>query len=336
MINKLKYIRTENTYPYRNLAMEEYLTMHAAPGECILFLWQNRRTVVVGKNQNCWKECNVSRLEADGGYLVRRLAGGGAVYHDLGNLNFTFCVNEEDYDLPRQMDVICRAVRSMGIDAVPTGRNDITVDGRKFSGNAFLNHQGHCYHHGTLMLSVDQEDLNRYLTVDREKLVSKGIDSVRGRVICLRDLKPDLGVDEMASALQTSFSEVYGLPVEQLSESSLPAESIQSAEDRFASPEWKYGRRIPFQYEISRRFPWGDFRLQLSVNKGLIEDASISSDAMDQNYIDDIASSLIGCPHRAADMAEAVRSCILTASRTSSCDPEQMKADVAELIVEKV
>ena len=127
MISRLYVYRTDNKNPYQNLAVEEYLTLHTEPEECILYLWQNQHTVVIGKNQNCWKECKVNYLEEDGGSLVRRLSGGGAVYHDLGNLNFTFCVQKENYDLSRQMDVALEAVQSFGIDAEKTGRNDITV-----------------------------------------------------------------------------------------------------------------------------------------------------------------------------------------------------------------
>ena len=134
-MKKLYWIETENTEPYLNLAMEEHLTLHGPKEACLLFLWQNRHTVVIGSNQNPWLECRTSLLEADGGRLARRLSGGGAVYHDMGNLNFTFLVRSEDYDLHRQLSVITTACRQLGIPAECSGRNDILADGRKFSGN---------------------------------------------------------------------------------------------------------------------------------------------------------------------------------------------------------
>lgn len=185
MIKKLSICITDDRNPYRNLALEKYLTLHTEPGECILFLWQNQRTVVIGRNQNCWKECRISRLEADGGFLARRLSGGGAVFHDLGNLNFTFCVCEEDYDVDRQLEVIVQAVRTLGIDARKTGRNDVTADGRKFSGNAFYRSEGHCFHHGTLLVNVDTAAMSGYLNVSPDKLKARGVDSVRSRVVNL-------------------------------------------------------------------------------------------------------------------------------------------------------
>ena len=138
---------------------EQYLLENVQQETCILYLWQNRRTVVIGRNQNALRECRTTQLEADGGFLARRLSGGGAVFHDLGNLNFTFLVNKEDYDLQRQLSVIVEACRAMGIPAECSGRNDVLSEGRKFSGNAFYEHRGKSYHHGTLLVDVDMENM---------------------------------------------------------------------------------------------------------------------------------------------------------------------------------
>ena len=120
-VRRLRYCITNETYPYRNLALEEYLLHNVAEDECILYLWQNEKTVVIGRNQNPWKECKVKELNEDGGRLVRRLSGGGAVYHDLGNLNFTFVLTKENYNVDRQLDVIIRAVNGLGIEAERLG-----------------------------------------------------------------------------------------------------------------------------------------------------------------------------------------------------------------------
>ena len=130
---------------------------------------------MIGRNQNCWKECRVSELEADGGHLVRRLSGGGAVYHDLGNLNFTFCMRKEDADVDRQLQVIIEAVASFGLTAEKTGRNDVAINGQKFSGNAFFDSKGCYYHHGTLLLNVDTTSMSRFLNPSKAKLQSKGV-----------------------------------------------------------------------------------------------------------------------------------------------------------------
>ena len=163
MIQQLKLYEGQSFDPQLNLAVEEYLLQTVEPDCCILYLWQNQNTVVIGRNQNAWKECRTTLLEEEGGHLARRLSGGGAVFHDLGNLNFTFLVPTDCYDLEKQLSVIQLACRSFGIEAVRSGRNDILAEGRKFSGNAFYQSGGRSYHHGTLLVDVDMTRMSRYL-----------------------------------------------------------------------------------------------------------------------------------------------------------------------------
>lgn len=288
MIEQLAYIESNQTVPYRNLAAEEYLLLHCKPHQCILYLWQNRRTVVIGRNQNAWNECRAEALTEDGGFLARRLSGGGAVYHDLGNLNFTFLVGKEDYDIGRQLSVIIRAMELLGLHAEKSGRNDILIDGRKFSGNAFYEQETHCYHHGTIMMDVNKETLSKYLTVSAEKLKSKGVSSVRSRVTNLREHLPALTLSELKEALRRAFEEVYGHNAETLSFDALPEKAISEREAFFSSWDWLYGRKIPFQHELSARFPWGGINIQLAVSGGQVTDAAVYSDALCPRLIERI------------------------------------------------
>lgn len=280
MVKKITYIESKNTYPYQNLAVEEYLLLHCDEEECILYLWQNRNTVVVGRNQNVWKECLVSKLHEENGYPVRRLSGGGAVYHDLGNLNFTFLVRKGNYDVNRQLEVILTAVRKFGIHAEKSGRNDILIDGHKFSGNAFYEQGDYCYHHGTLMVNVNLGELSRYLTVSKEKLQSKGVDSVRSRVTNLTEHAPGLTVEELKGKLLEAFEEVYGLKADVISQEDLDEREVKERTDRFSSWDWIFGKKLDFQYELSTRFPWGQLTLQFQIKNGKIEDMNAFSDSM--------------------------------------------------------
>lgn len=306
MIESVSIIESKDTNPYGNLALEEYLLMHVRPEECILYLWQNRKTVVIGKNQNSWKECRIERLEEDGGFLARRLSGGGAVFHDLGNLNFTFFARKENYDVEKQTEVILKAVQSFGIQAKRTGRNDLTVDGKKFSGHAFYQTGDYCYHHGTVLLQVDTDRMSEYLNVSMDKLRSKSVDSVKSRVENLVTYVPDITVEQMKQALIRAFEQVYQKKAEPFSKERLNDAEIEKAREKFSSWEWKYGRKIPFQYEINQRFSWGNIMIQLNVNSGKIQEAAAYSDMLDTEFAAKLEQALCGVPHRQKHMREAV------------------------------
>ena len=242
MVEKLTYIESRDTSPYYNLALEKYLLLHCRKGECILYLWRNRCTVVVGRNQNVWKECRVELLEEEDVCLARRLSGGGAVYQDLGNLNFTFLMKREDYDVERQTRVILNASERLGVHASKSGRNDILAEGKKFSGHAYYECGDSCYHHGTLMVCVDLDRLSRYLTVSEEKLRLKGIDSVRARVMNLKDLVPELTTGSLKRNVLEACEEMYGLRAVRMEMQELDQEAIAGEQERFASANWIFGK----------------------------------------------------------------------------------------------
>jgi len=331
MIKKIAYIESKETLPYINLALEEYLLRNVKQGQCILFLWQNQQTVVVGHNQNIWKECLVSELSKDGGHLVRRLSGGGAVFHDLGNLNFTFLVRKEDYDLEKQLNVILNAVKKLGIHAEKSGRNDILAQGKKFSGNAYYETEGHCYHHGTIMVNVKMSDLTKYLTVSKEKLNSKGVDSVQSRVVNLADLQQDVTISKLKTKLQEAFQEEYELELETMKESDLDHKQIQKFAENFSSWDTIYGKKIKFQHEIEKRFSWGNFQLQLEVSGGVIKDAMVYSDALVPWFIQQIVPKFIGIRYDIFAMQHGLKQIIVTSKQE-----EEMLVDIQEMILEKL
>lgn len=307
-INKLSYIDTDNTIPYKNLALEEHLFYRCQADEVILYLWRNENTIVVGRNQNIWKECLVEELKANGGYPVRRLSGGGAVYHDFGNLNFTFLVQQQNYDVNKQVEVILQAMLKLGIEAEKTGRNDIHINGKKFSGNAFYAQSPYCYHHGTIMINVNLDELTRYLTVSKEKLSGKGVDSIHSRVTNLIDYRPDLTLDELRQALRSAFEEVYGLKSEEIVLSEAEWEDIYKREKRFSSWDWIYGREIPFKNVLNHKFDWGLLEMEYAVNSGIIQDIVFYTDALKTDIFEALPKLLIDIPYEREAMAKAILS----------------------------
>jgi lipoate-protein ligase A len=254
--------------PYLNLAYEEFLVESAEPDEAILFLWQNHDTVVIGCNQNPWRECDLAAMERDGVKLARRVTGGGAVFHDMGNLNFSFIVPRNDYDVVRQGSVIIGALGKVGLAAVQTGRNDITIEGRKFSGNAFLHRKTTSLHHGTILIGADMSRLGGYLQVDPGKLAGKGVAAVRSRVVNLNELLPELNAEKVMELVAESFSEVYGLPGKtELTDLSLVPETVLHLAKRNASWDWLYGRTAEFTMSIRTRFPWGSVEVGFVTRK---------------------------------------------------------------------
>ena len=284
-----------STDPHVNLAIEEYL-LESADNTVILYLWQNQNTVVIGKNQNPWKECKTTLLNEEGGHLARRLSGGGAVFHDLGNLNFTFLMPQDCFDLTRQFTVILEALRGLGVEASFTGRNDITAGGVKFSGNAFYKNGKAAYHHGTLLVDADMEKLSRYLSPSKAKLRAKGVDSVRSRVVNLKELSPEITIDSLKNALKESFARVYG-PAQEIHIEDW--DRIRALTERNRSWDWLYGRKLPFTFECEDRFPWGSVQVQLQVDGGMIREAKVYSDAMDWSFAGEAERALQGCPFSA-------------------------------------
>jgi len=323
VVEEIWVCRTACTDPYHNLALEQYLLENVPPKVCILYLWQNYRTVVIGRNQNALRECRITQLEADGGFLARRLSGGGAVFHDLGNLNFTFLMNKPDYDLLKQLNVIVEACYALGIPVKCSGRNDVLLDSRKFSGNAFYEHHGKSYHHGTLLVDVDMRDMERYLSPSVAKMEAKGVKSVRSRVVNLREAKSDLSIDELAVQMENAFCKVYGLTAKRLEESGFDSSRISALCQRYGSWEWLRGRDLPCTMQCGEHFPWGEFELRLFVSQGYIQQVTVYTDAMDWSLPSELKRALLGRRLRLDELQNRLRTSVLE---------ERVKDNICELL----
>lgn len=196
-----KYICSENTSPYYNLALERSLFDFVDEDTVILYLWQNSHTIVIGKNQNAYAECKVDEFIGAGGTLARRPSGGGAVYHDLGNLNFSIICNESIAKEHTYQRIVKEALRFFDIVSEFNGRNDLTVDDKKFSGNAFYVKDDVLCQHGTILINSDFKELSKYLTPDISKLERNHVKSVESRVVNLSEISDKITVDSMKEAM---------------------------------------------------------------------------------------------------------------------------------------
>ena len=277
----IHYLETGSVDPCYNLALEQYVLEHRREGDWLM-LWQNRNTVVVGLNQNTAEEIDPSFVEEHNITVVRRMTGGGAVYHDLGNLNYSFIRdvgNAEELTIRRFTEPVCRALASLGVQASVSGRNDILVDGKKISGVAQRIVGGRILHHGTLLFDSDPAMIAGALQADPAKFASKSAKSVRSRVGNLRDYLPE-GMDlPRFWALLLRELTRDGLIREALSPDELQAvRTLADEKDR--SWDWTYGRSPDSQYHSRRRFPGGTLEVYLDIHAGRIEDVSFFGDFM--------------------------------------------------------
>lgn len=288
-----------------NLAADGWLLEHVGAGDVILYFYVNARAVIIGRHQNAWRECRLSALERDGVQLVRRHSGGGAVYHDGGNLNFSFITDEKNYDLDRQMRVILNAVRALGLEPELSGRNDALIGGKKFSGNAYSLAKGNRSHHGTLLVNADLSALPEYLNVSQAKIRAKGISSVRSRVCNLAEFSPDLTVERMRELVLDSFRDEYGeygrLRLDGEAQAQVEAEA-----EKKRSWEWTFGKTPEFDYTIEHRFAFGELQLHFKLREGTVREVKAYSDSLNTSLVTALEAALPGCRFTAEALADAV------------------------------
>lgn len=306
-MNKLQVIISPQYNPFLNRSVEQYLTENQEKETVTIYLWKNERTVVIGYNQNPFAECNVQQLLDDGGHLMRRGTGGGAVYHDLGNINFSFIADKSLYDVKKQLSVIQDALLSFGLETEISGRNDLTCQGRKFSGNAFAKGQRNDLHHGTILIKTDGAMMQRYLTVDKAKLTKHGVSSVSSRIVNLSELVPSLSSENIKQPLIDSFEKTYGSQATLIDFDTLINKAeVQAINAEISSHDFLFGRWQQFKTTKKDRFPWGgvDIALHIDEAKSIITDIQIASDCLDTESIAKATQLLKGVSTRQAPAFE--------------------------------
>lgn len=248
-------VTTENHDIYRNLAVEEWLLGHAEERGPVLFLCVNSPCVVIGKNQNPWSECRLSLMEKDNAKLARRISGGGAVYHDEGNLNVGVIVPRTEYREEKQYELIFRALETFGIQAARLRKNSLAINGRKFSGQAFCFRGDRVLHHGTLLVNSDLVRLGRYLGSEIKGIETRAVASVPSDVMNLSEAVPELTVEKLSAALIETFREMYGNngAVEYGSDETVPEKEILPMLERNVSNDWNLNRTPRFQVTINHQ-----------------------------------------------------------------------------------
>lgn len=299
-----KIYLSESFDPRFNLACEEVMTREVQKGSVLFFLWQNENTVVIGRNQNPYKECHLTNIEKDGVTLIRRASGGGAVYHDLGNLNFSFVAHDEDYVLEKNLQVILDAVRAYGLQANYSGRNDILLDDKKFSGNAFSRFgSGQC-HHGTILVDVDMAKMADYLQVPQLKMEAKGIRSVRSRVTNLKPYAEHMTIENLKHTLMLSFEQVFGKAEEPVVvDGSFIAGKPYT--DKYFTWEWSVGDSPNYSVHFEKKFEWGLTDLHVDVSEGRVKRAKIYTDALALEDFQKLEGHIIGTPYRKRDLKKS-------------------------------
>ncbi|CAM2928018.1 lipoate--protein ligase [Vibrio rarus] len=312
-MSKTRILFSTSFDPWFNLAVEDCIFRSMPADHRVLFLWRNADTIVIGQAQNPWKECNTLKMQQDGIKLARRQSGGGAVFHDLGNTNFTFMAGKSEYNKTVSTQIVLTALNTLGIKGEATGRNDLVIKDatgiRKFSGSAYRETTDRGFHHGTLLLHADLSRLADYLNPDVKKLQAKGINSVRSRVSNLNAINPDIDHQSVCDAISKAFCEHFAetAEVEYISPDSLP--DMANFAEKFAkqkSWDWNYGKTPQFTHSVDERFTWGGVELLFNVEKARISDAKIFTDSLNPAPLQLLSQKLQGTPYQSA----AIMSCI--------------------------
>lgn len=299
------------TDPQINLAIEEYvLRKMDIEKDSFLLFYINEPSIIIGKNQNTIEEIDTDFVESNGIRVVRRLSGGGAVYHDLGNLNYSFITKDDGEsfrNFKKFTEPVVEALAKMGVKAELIGRNDLLVEGRKISGNAQFATQGRMFSHGTLMFDTEIDTVVSALKVRKDKIESKGIKSIRSRVANISEfLEEPMSIEQFRlEILKSIFGGEENIQYYELTDEDW--DNIRAlSKERYANWEWNYGKSPKFNMQHSHRFPVGSIDVRLQVNKGAIEDVKIFGDFFGVGEVNVIEEKLKGIQYKREAIEEAI------------------------------
>ncbi|MGG5253330.1 lipoate--protein ligase [Neobacillus sp. SM06] len=296
--------------PRINLAIEEYALKNLDSSQTYLLFYINEPSIIIGKNQNTIEEINLEYVEKNGIHVVRRLSGGGAVYHDLGNLNFSFITKDDGesfHNFRKFTEPVIKALKKLGVNAELSGRNDIEVEGRKISGNAQFSTRGRMFSHGTLLFDSEMDHVADALKVKKDKIESKGIKSIRSRVANISEfLEEKITIGQFRLLLlQSIFEGKKEIPEYVLTREDW--EKInQLSRERYQNWDWNYGKSPKFNLQRTHRFPAGQIDVRLEVNKGLIENCKIYGDFFGVGDVSEIETTLINIRYEKAAIEQAL------------------------------
>lgn len=306
------FIDNQNiTDPRINLAIEEYCLKHLDPEETYLLFYINQPSIIIGKNQNTIEEINTKYVDENGIIVVRRLSGGGAVYHDLGNLNFSFIMKDDGnsfHNFKKFTEPVVAALKRLGVDAELSGRNDLMANGRKISGNAQFSTKGRMFSHGTLLFDSEIEHVVSALKVKKDKIESKGIKSIRSRVANISEfLDQKMTTVEFRSMLLRYIFDTEGeIPEYKLTEKDWKIIN-QISKERYQNWDWNYGKSPKFNLQHSKRFQAGSVDIRLEVQKGVICECKIFGDFFGVGDVSDIEEKLTGVQYERKAIEEALQ-----------------------------
>ena len=307
----MKFIENNSIDPHYNLAFEEYIFKYLNSDEDFVLLWRNGPSIIVGKNQNTIEEINLDFVKENNINVVRRVTGGGAVYHDLGNLNFSFIAkadSSEKIDFKTYNVPIIKALEKIGVKCDLSGRNDLVIDGKKFSGIAQSISKGKVLNHGTLLFDSRLETLTKALNVKRDKIESKGVKSVASRVTNIKSyVEDDVDVLEFKNQLLKNIFEYFNEPIEIYELSQEDKDNVQKmVDERYGTWDWNFGRSPKFNYKGYNRFAGGCVEARLQVENGLIDNCKIYGDFFGKGDIAVLEDRLKGLKYDSDEVKKAL------------------------------